>query len=199
MTLITMTARRRGPISPILVRDGGELPTLVLRSIVEPIGSNADGAIVLAAAIPWRKILRLLQEDPGFVKQLSPRQWEELIAASYVDAGFDEVTLTPQSGDLGRDVIAVKRGLVKVRIFDQVKAYAPGHLVTANDVRALLGVLNGNVSKGVMTTTSDFARGVHTDPSIQPMVPFRLELKNRAGLIDWIRQIDGEPPESVGF
>jgi restriction system protein len=58
-----------------------------------------------------------------------------------LEAGFDEVTLTPRSGDLGRDVIAVKRGLGTVRVIDQVKAYGPSHLVTADDVRALLGVL----------------------------------------------------------
>jgi hypothetical protein len=43
-------------------------------------------------------------------------------------------------GDFGRDVLAVKRGLGIVRVIDQVKAYGPSHLVTADDVRALLGV-----------------------------------------------------------
>jgi len=56
-------------------------------------------------------------------------------------SGFDEVTLTPRSGDYGRDVIAIKKGIGTIRVIDQVKAYKPGHLVGANDVRALLGAL----------------------------------------------------------
>jgi hypothetical protein len=35
------------------------------------------------------------------------------------------VTLTPRSGDHGRDVIAIKKALGFVRIIDQVKAYKP--------------------------------------------------------------------------
>jgi Restriction endonuclease len=43
-------------------------------------------------------------------------------------------------------------------VIEQVKAYKPMHLVTANDVRALIGVLAGHgASKGCLSTTSDFA------------------------------------------
>lgn len=92
-------------------------------------------------------------------------------------AGFEEVTLTPRSGDLGRDVIAVKRGIATVRVIDQVKAYKPSLLVTAKDVRALMGVLQTDgASKGFVTTTSDFAPRVRSDPLISPLIPSRLEL-----------------------
>lgn len=64
-------------------------------------------------------------------------RWEEIIAGAYQKAGFDEVTLTSRSGDFGRDVIAVKHGLGTIRIIDQVKAYSPNRLVTADDVRSL--------------------------------------------------------------
>jgi restriction system protein len=64
-------------------------------------------------------------------------------------------------------------------VIDQVKAYKPGHLVTADDVRALVGVLHGDgASKGFLTTTSDFAPRLRTDPLISPFIPSRL------GLID---------------
>ncbi len=57
-----------------------------------------------------------------------------------------------------RDVIAVKKGLGVFRVTDQVKAYRPTHLVTAEEVRALMGVLHADrASKGLLTTTSDFA------------------------------------------
>lgn len=115
---------------------------------------------------------------------------EEIIAGAYKTAGFDEVILTPRSGDLGRDVIAVKRGIGTVRIIDQVKAYKHGHLVTANDVRALLGVLEGDkASKGFLTTTSDFAPRLVNDILLRPFMPSRLELVNGKALLARLKEL----------
>jgi restriction system protein len=70
-----------------------------------------------------------------------------------------------------------------------VKAFKPGHIVTADDVRATYGVLNlhQNVSKAVVTTTSQFAPGVFNE--FKGVMPFRLELKDRAQLLEWLQQI----------
>jgi restriction system protein len=91
------------------------------------------------------------------------------------------VILTPRSGDKGRDVVATKHGVGTIRIFDQAKAYKPGHLVTAEEVRAMLGVITGarNVSKGVITTTSRFAPRISEDEYLKPFIPYRFELKPR--------------------
>lgn len=99
--------------------------------------------------------------------------------------------LTARSNDGGRDVIASRRDLGTYRIFDQVKAFSLGHLVTANDVRAMLGVLNAepNVSKAFITTTSDFAPGVYRDPRFKQFMPFRLELRPRDALLSWLARI----------
>ena len=95
------------------------------------------------------------------------RRWEEIIAGAYKQQGFD-VELTSRSNDKGRDVIATSRGLGSVRFVDQVKAYRPGHVVTAEEVRAMVGVLalQPNVSKGLVTTTSSFAPGIMKDPTL---------------------------------
>jgi len=166
-------------------------PEIVLPAIVERKGTSTYGSLVVALIPVWERIQTLLQSDPGSLMQLSPTQWEELVAASYDRAGFDEVILTPRSGDYGRDVIAVKHGYWSVRIIDQVKAYKPGHLVEANDIRALLGVMVGdpNVSKGVVTTTSNFAPKIIEDPFIKPFLPHRLELVNGPDLVK--RLLDG--------
>ena len=116
--------------------------------------------------------------------------WEEIIAGAYSKAGFDEVTLTPRSGDLGRDVIAVKKGIGSVRVIDQVEAYAPTHLAPADDVRALMGVIIGDhASKGFLSTTSDFAPGIATDRIIQNFIPDRLELINGSMLLTRLEQL----------
>src|SRR6185295_13801927 len=134
-------------------------PSVTLKAILVFGSPDAEGRLVEAVALPWFEIIELIQKDPQAIYALSPRQWEEMIAGAYTRAGFDEVILTPRSGDKGRDVVATKSGVGSIRIFDQVKAYSPGNLVTHDDVRAMLGVITGaaNVSKGVITTTSDFA------------------------------------------
>ena len=98
--------------------------------------------------------------------------------------------LTPRSGDYGRDVIAVKYGVGSIRVIDQVKAYKPDHLVTSDDVRALMGVLQGDrASKGFLTTTSDFAPRLKNDPLIVPFIPSRLELINGNQLMARLQEL----------
>ena len=105
-------------------------------------------------------------------------------------------TLTPRSGDHGRDVIAVKASIGCVKIIDSVKAYGPKHLVSYDSVRGLLGVLSGelNASKGIITTTSDFPPNIMTDPFISPFVPNRLELMNGEALRKWLTDLSKASP-----
>jgi restriction system protein len=153
--------------------------TLLLQTVIVPGAKTDEGQLIEAVTLPWFEIIALLSRDPSLAYQIEARKWEEIIAGAYQRAGFDEVTLTPRSGDFGRDVIAVKRGLGTVRIIDQVKAYCPSHLVTADDVRALLGVLQGDkASKGFLTTTSDFAPKLRDDILLKPFMPAQLELIN---------------------
>jgi restriction system protein len=92
-------------------------------------------------AVPWFEIIAQLEHDPEFLFKIPWRKLEEIIAGAYVRAGWPDVVLTPRSGDRGRDVIATRPGICSIRIVDQVKAYKPGLLVKADEVRSLLGVL----------------------------------------------------------
>jgi len=160
-------------------------PSILLQAVVELGERTKEGHLIEAVAPAWFEIAKMIEKDPSAMYQIADRKWEELIAAWYKAYGFDEVILTPRSGDLGRDVIAIKRGILSVRIIDQVKAFSPGRLVSANDVRALLGVLGSDraASKGLVTTTSDFAAKITEDELIAPYLPTRLELVNGAGLV----------------
>jgi restriction system protein len=167
-----------------------DVPSILLQSFVIPLGKTPEGTLIQAALVPWREIIKLIAHDPKAIFQIDPRRWEEIIAAAYEQAGFDEVILTPRSGDYGRDVIAVKKGLGEVRIIDQVKAHKHGHPVTANDVRALMGVLQTDgASKGFLTTTSDFAPKLKDDPLISPLIPQRLGLINGKQLVARLQDI----------
>ena len=166
-----------------------ELPSLTLKAVLELGNKVEDGMIVQVVTEPWWQILEILDRDPRAAFEIPPRKWEEIIAGAYVQAGFDEVILTPRSGDFGRDVIATKNGFGSIRLYDQVKAYAPGNVVTADEVRAMSGILQGNVSKGVVTTTSVFAPRLREDRIIGTMIPHRIELRDGDGLRQWLDQV----------
>lgn len=144
------------------IEDSWTLPALLVQGIVTPIGNTGDGRLIEALSIPWEMIVRLLSQNWELAFQIPPDKWEELIAASFHQASYDEVILTPRSRDHGRDVIATKYGFGSIRIIGSVKAYKPEHLVAYDDVRALIGVLHGDrqASKGIITTTSDFPPGI---------------------------------------
>jgi restriction system protein len=176
-----------------------EQPELLLQNELIALGSRTpDGHIVTAVQLPWWTIVQKIKNDPSFLGYFSknPRALEEFLAGLYRQAGFEEVVLTPRSSDGGRDVIAVKRGFCSVRILGQAKAYKAGHLVGHDDCRALIGVLTAepNSSKGMIVTTSDFAPGIKTAPTIQQFVPNRLELVNGLALPKWLSGLN-QPPE----
>jgi restriction system protein len=163
---------------------------LLLQTVLTLTDKTAEGRLVEAVAFPWFEIIQLVQREPDTIHEIDWRKWEEIIAGAYRQQGF-EVILTPRSNDKGRDIIASSKGIGSIRFVDQVKAYGPGKLVTANDVRALVGVLTlePNVSKGILTTTSDFAPGIRRDPDIARLMPYRLELKGRERLLEWLASI----------
>jgi restriction system protein len=186
-------SNRRAPAQPVLSNGGPEL--LLQAQIISVSSGTAEGSLIRAAAVPWKEIVAHLKRDQSFLHAFAaePRKFEEFLAACYDRAGFDEVTLTPQRNDGGRDVIAVKKGFGSIRILEQAKAYSPGHLVTHDDIRAMLGVLSvdRNSSKGIVTTTSDFQPGItKPDSEFAPFMPHRLELKNGKTLLDWLSDIE---------
>jgi restriction system protein len=166
------------------------IPCITLQALVLPAGRTDEGTLIQAVAPAWLRILDVITKDPKAIYEIDWRAWEEIIAGAYKTEGF-EVELTPRSNDKGRDVIATKRGLGTIRLFDQVKAYAPHRVVSAEEVRAMIGVLTaeGNVSKGIVTTTSHFAPGIMKDENIKRLMPYRLELKAKEELLAWLANL----------
>ena len=161
---------------------------LSVTSLIIPERAVAEGTLIRSVSAPWHEIVKQLGSNWRLAYEIPPAKWEEIIAGGFKKAGYDEVTLTPRSGDHGRDVIAIKRGFGCVKILGSVKAYAPGNLVPYDAVRALVGVLAGerDASKGIITTTSDFPPRISHDPNIAPFIPTRLELVNGTDLQQWL-------------
>ena len=110
-------------------------PEFLLQAVIVPGSQTDEGLLVKAVALPWFDIVDLLLKDPRAMYELDPRKLEEIIAGAYQRQGFG-VTLTPRSGDGGRDVIAVRHDVGSIRFFDQVKRYSPQHVVTLEEIDA---------------------------------------------------------------
>jgi restriction system protein len=167
-------------------------PTVLLKTSLVTRGEmTPEGDEIHGPTATWFEISRQLKVDPGFRFEFpsSPVKFEEFLAGAYKLYGWDAVTLTPRSGDKGRDVIAITSKMSAMRVLDQAKANSPTNLVSQNDVRALYGVLSKDLgaTKGIITTTSDFAPGVADE--FQKEIPYRLETKNGEQFLEWIRQI----------
>jgi restriction system protein len=174
-------------------------PAVVVQTVITLGDRTDEGRILIGLAPAWLEIVRLIEHDPEEMFRIPPQKWEEIIAGCYKRAGFDEVTLTPRSGDHGRDVIAVKKDFGSIRFIDQVKAYKAGHLVTANEVRSLGFCLQADpkATKGFVTTTSAFAPRIYLDPFISSLVPTRLDLVDGTRLLAWLSELARTPGSTM--
>jgi|SRR6267142_3294212 len=179
------------------IRNGTETIKLSVSGIIIPEKRVEEGLLLRSTSAVWTEIAQKLGADWSVAYQLSPDNWEEIVAGAFNKSGY-KVILTPRSGDHGRDVIATKSGVGCIKIIGSVKAYRPGNLVSYDDVRALLGVMSGerDVSKGIITTTSDFPPNIEKDPYIAPFLPTRLELMNSARLQSWLAEIQNNNSEA---
>jgi hypothetical protein len=168
---------------PDLIAEGTEEDGTVVS-----ITRVATGARVQWVTKVWLRVVEAIRGDPKLMFNIPPHIWEEIVAGAFFLLGFDEVVITPRSGDHGRDLIVTRFGIGSVKIIVSVKAYGEGRLVRYEDVRALLGVLHAerDASKAMLITTSDFPTRMKDDPFIGPWTPFRLQLLNGENLRRWL-------------
>ena len=133
-------------------------------------------------------LLNRALKDPQAMHSFSSRQFEDFVAQLADGLGFEDVAVTPRSGDEGRDVLAAKRvhGIPILFAFE-CKRFAPTRAVGVSFARALLGVVTHGDTRanvGVLVTTSRFTRGARrfilTEPS--------LDSRDFEGVVDWLRE-----------
>jgi hypothetical protein len=113
-----MTGESR-PDTPLPLRISETRPQILLLAVIVPETlvlrgeRTQEGTIIEAVTAPWFEIIELLARDPNAAFELPPEKWEEIVAGAYHKAGFDKVTLTPRSGDHGRDIIESRRAWVR--------------------------------------------------------------------------------------
>jgi hypothetical protein len=99
--------------------------SIIVSSLIIPERKTAEGILVRSTSAIWHEIVQKLGSDWSLAFQLTPDQWEELVAGGFHEAGYDKVTKTPRSGDHGRDIIAIKHGFGCVKILGSVKGTSP--------------------------------------------------------------------------
>ncbi len=171
-------------------------PQVSIGAVVTKTGKSPDGSSIAVIEPAWTAYIDALRKDPQALYVLDDQQWEEMLAAYYVKAGF-AVELTPRSGDFGRDVIATMHGLVTVRILGQMRAKKAHRIVTAENVASLLHCLavDPKATHAVFSTTARFAPKITTDPRIAPYLGGRLELMDGDALRARLLGL-GVPPKS---
>jgi len=141
-------------------------------------------------------LLDAIADNPQLMRGMEPRDFEKLVAHLLESLEFENIILTPPSGDGGRDVIATKfvAGIPLLFSFE-CKRYS--NKIGLDIMRGLLGsVAHGptKVNKGVLVTTSTFTSGAEEFILSEPLV----DGKGFQDLVSWLnvykdenRQIGG--------
>jgi restriction system protein len=148
----------------------GPLP-ISIGTLLETGEQWPEGVLVLSTRAGWREIINRFTADPTQLYRVDPRTLEEIVAGALVEEGlFDDVILTPRSGDGGRDIIATKRGRFPRRLFCEVKRYGPDEIVTAEQVSAFMNLraVDLRLTNALYTTTGSFAPRLRTDQRVAP-------------------------------
>jgi hypothetical protein len=137
-------------------------PSVLLHTQLLTFGeSTAEGRLVKSPTATWFEVCNQLIADPQFRFEFCTQsvKLEHFLAGRYCVGGWSDVTVTPRSGDKGRDVISVS---TSERFLHEAKAYKASRKVTAEQVRALcyVKVRDPDATKAFITTTSDFAPGI---------------------------------------
>jgi hypothetical protein len=142
-------------------------------------------------------LLNQVCRDPELMRRIGARDFEGVVATLVEHLGFENVVLTPRSGDEGRDVLATTRvhGIAILCAFE-CKRYSPDRSVGPEIARALLGtIMHGTTraAKGILVTTSFFSpaarRFILTEPA--------LDGKDFDGVVGWLNEYGGSKGRSA--
>ena len=149
------------------------------------LGNPTDpGSILCVSQSVGRALVERFARDPESLRSMDRRLFEELVAELFLGFGF-EVELTARTRDGGKDVIAVRRDIVRVRYLIECKRPDPGGYVSVAPVRELLGVrADENATKAILATTARFSPEAKL---IFERNEWQLEGRDFDGVRDWIR------------
>lgn len=155
------------------------------------INEDEKSSLIIVDRLPLRLLSEILR-NPAEVRNITPRQFEEFIAKLLSELGFNDVILTPRSGDGGKDVIASHsvQG-IPITFYFECKKYAEGNKIQLDTMRSLLGTVahdSSKVNKGILVTTSTFTKGCKKFI----LAESRVDGKDYDGVLGWVDEIRKE-------
>jgi len=152
-----------------------------------------DSDIVTGYSSVWcadveSEMISYFGKHPQQLYSISPRKFEELVAAIFTNNGF-AVELTPETRDGGIDIIAVHKSIFtgdSVHLIE-CKRYSPDRGVGIGVVQRLLGtVYQKRANKGVIVTTSFFSKDAK---AVSKETENILTLRDYSDILIWLKSL----------
>lgn len=126
-----------------------------------------------------QSLLQKIKSNPKAIYQISPRQFEELVAEIFEKKGY-HVKITQQTRDGGKDLIILENGLLgNFLCYLECKQHIPTNPVGVKVVRELFGtVMADRATAGVVVTSSYFSDDARM---------FTEKVKHQMDLIDYTK------------
>lgn len=133
------------------------------------------------------KLIHKLSQNRELLYQISPRDFEEVIARIFAEHGFS-VERTKRTRDGGRDLIAIRSDLeIASKYIVECKHYAPNNPVGVGLVRALYGTqMQEGANKSVLATTSRFTPDARSFATATHTTLWHMTLKDAGDVYAWI-------------
>ncbi|AWO01986.1 hypothetical protein DLD77_09895 [Chitinophaga alhagiae] len=130
------------------------------------------------------KLIELLKKQPVNLRNITPREFEELLADLLRDMGWD-VELTKQTKDGGSDILAYLNTEVgRLLCLVEAKHYREDRKIGVELVRTLYGTLcDAQANSAMLVTSSSFTADAKT---FQQKHQYQLTLKDYADVVEWI-------------
>ncbi|MGQ3481758.1 restriction endonuclease [Paenibacillus sp. TY11] len=147
---------------------------------------DIDDEIVEEELPKVNQIILEIKNNPQYVYEISPREFEEVVAELFRSKGY-EALLTPATRDGGRDIIVKHFVMGKPFImYVECKKYGVENKVSVEVIRGLYGVQTSDrVNAGLIVTTSAFTEDAIDFAKKQGAL---VSLADINELIQWIKE-----------
>ncbi len=159
-------------------------PTL-LNPNGSPVSSETAKEIELSAQAVSERMLEMLATSPDRIYELTPRQFEEVVAELFAKQGYG-VNLTASSKDGGADLYVIDNSSIGSFLYVvECKRYRADRPVGVGIVRGLFGVVQATrATAGVLATTSYFTRDAKR---MEEELRYQLSLRDFSALKTWLK------------
>lgn len=155
--------------------------------LIEAVPAQALAALQRIEFVPF-SLLAAAVSDPRILFEITPRTFEQFIAELMARLGVEDVVLTPERKDGGRDVLGTARiADIPLLLAFECKRYSPGNPVAVETARALLGTISHGeyrADKGILVTTSHFSDAARRFIVTAP----QLDGRDFAGIVKWLEE-----------